>query len=206
MPERKGTPVKSICKDEFINDFEKRAMGIITLNFSRKHTTSEAMRPGARRVWTFSEGGLLPRENVATAASESSSHHASDIELSVHDEEGRTTTVKRSGSGKRQAPSSPVAAGPLSMPKKRPNPLDISNAEGVDDLNEEEFNLCSNLRILPAVYFHAKHTLIDNGRTRGFYKKSAAQKMLRIDVNKTGKLYDYFYSKGWLPQSADYQP
>lgn len=181
-------------------------MGIITLNFSRKHR--QQTPPGTRRMWTFSEGGLLPHEDGQTSNSAEMSQHrhaSSDIELLIHDEEGRVASDKKPNSNgqKRHTVSSPSIA---SSPKKRPNPLDISTAEGVDDLNEEEFNLCSNLRILPTVYFHAKHTLMDNARVRGFYKKSAAQKMLRIDVNKTGKLYDYFYSKGWLPQSADYQP
>ena len=83
---------------------------------------------------------------------------------------------------------------------KKSNPLDISDAQGVAELNPEEYELCTTLRILPTVYFHAQKTLIENARIRGFYKKSAAQKMLCIDVNKTGKLYDYFYSTGWLPQ------
>lgn len=90
----------------------------------------------------------------------------------------------------------------LKTPKK-PKPLDISHEEGVEQLNEEEYSLCTSIRVLPTVYFQAKRVLIQHAKTNGFYKKSGAQKLLRIDVNKIGKLYDYFYSKGWLPQGPD---
>ena len=72
--------------------------------------------------------------------------------------------------------------------------------ENVDDLNEEEFHICSVLRIFPAQYIKAKEVMLAEFKTRGFFKKSAAQKMLRMDVNKTGKLYDYFSEMGWLSQ------
>ncbi len=76
-------------------------------------------------------------------------------------------------------------------------PLDISTCDGIELLDAEEVELCSALRLLPEMYQHAKRTLIANYMENPF-KKSAAQKMLRIDVNKTGKLYDFFCSRGWI--------
>lgn len=81
------------------------------------------------------------------------------------------------------------------------SPLDITDAPGSSLLDDDEFELCSNLRLYPLQYFQSRDTLVTNYHTRGFYKKSAAQKMLRIDVNKTGKLYDYFVSRRWMPET-----
>ncbi|PJF18352.1 hypothetical protein PSACC_01841 [Paramicrosporidium saccamoebae] len=88
-----------------------------------------------------------------------------------------------------------------SGPSRAGMPLDITMAPGSSLLDESEFETCSTLRLYPLQYFQSRETLLKNYHQRGFYKKSAAQKMLHIDVNKTGKLYDYFVSRGWMPQT-----
>lgn len=89
-----------------------------------------------------------------------------------------------------------------SGPSRAGMPLDISAAPGASLLDDSEFEICSGLRLYPLQYFQARDTLVGNWHVRGFYKKSAAQKMLHIDVNKTGKLYDYFVSRNWMPVSS----
>jgi hypothetical protein len=86
-------------------------------------------------------------------------------------------------------------------PSRAGMPLDITAAPGASLLSPSDFEICSNLRLYPLQYFQSRDTLIRNFHARGFYKKSAAQKLLHIDVNKTGKLYDYFVSRGWMPVS-----
>ena len=79
-------------------------------------------------------------------------------------------------------------------------PMDISSCPGALLLTEDEFIACSLLRIRPALYFHARNTLLHNyHHSVGYFRKSAAQKMLRIDVNKTGKLYDFLVRQNWIP-------
>ena len=78
-------------------------------------------------------------------------------------------------------------------------PLDITAAPGASLLDDGEFEVCSTLRLYPIQYFQSRDILVGNYHKLGFFKKSAAQKMLHIDVNKTGKLYDYFVSRGWMP-------
>lgn len=87
-------------------------------------------------------------------------------------------------------------------PSRAGMPLDITQAPGASLLDRSEFEVCSVLRLYPLQYFQSRDTLIHNYHQRGFYKKSAAQKMLHIDVNKTGKLYDYFVGRGWMPNSG----
>lgn len=79
------------------------------------------------------------------------------------------------------------------------NPLNVSNMEMADQISREEVQICRYVRIPPKAYLNAKTILVEHGSKHGFFKKSAAQKLLHIDVNKTGKLYDYFTAMEWLP-------
>ena len=87
-------------------------------------------------------------------------------------------------------------------PSRAGMPLDITAAPGTSLLEPRDFEICSMLRLYPLQFFQSRETLLRNYHLRGFYKKSAAQKMLHIDVNKTGKLYDHFVDRGWMPISA----
>lgn len=106
---------------------------------------------------------------------------------------------------KRKSPGSMALLGTNRLSGFGGTPLDISGAPGASLLSEQEFELCSLLRLQPLQYFQSRDTLLRNYRERGFYRKSAAQKMLHIDVNKTGRLYDFFVKMAWMPEteSAD---
>ncbi|KND02719.1 uncharacterized protein SPPG_01802 [Spizellomyces punctatus DAOM BR117] len=65
-------------------------------------------------------------------------------------------------------------------------------------LTPEELHTCSTLRLLPETYLKIKETLLTAKAERGPFKKRDAQKWCRVDVNKTGKLYDWFVALGWL--------
>ncbi|OIR59086.1 MAG: uncharacterized protein A8A55_0147 [Amphiamblys sp. WSBS2006] len=75
---------------------------------------------------------------------------------------------------------------------KQGYPLDISRMQGVDTIDDEEYEVCSVLRLPPTKYREVSGILIEHGKN-GPYNKSRAQKLLSIDVNKTGQLFDYLY-------------
>ncbi|KAI8914887.1 Homeodomain-like protein [Powellomyces hirtus] len=78
-------------------------------------------------------------------------------------------------------------------------PLDIHpSSPGYDLLTREEVRTCCTLRLTPETYLRIKATLIAAREERGVFKKRDAQKWCRVDVNKTGKLYDWFVALGWL--------
>lgn len=79
-------------------------------------------------------------------------------------------------------------------------PINVSDQAFAQCLEVSEFELCCFLRITPIQYYHSRDTLVRNFYKQGFYKKSAAQKMLRIDVNKTGRIYDFCIENHWLPR------
>lgn len=83
--------------------------------------------------------------------------------------------------------------------KPVPNPLDISHAPDVELLSPEEQMLCSQLRILPKPYLAIKETLFrELLRNGGTLKKRTARELLKIDVNKTARIYEFFQSQKWI--------
>jgi transcriptional adapter 2-alpha len=83
--------------------------------------------------------------------------------------------------------------------RQAPLPLNITGADGHDLLTTSEADLCSKLRILPRAYLVIKETLLGEYQKRGcVLKKRQARGLVKIDVNKTSKVWDYFVSRGWL--------
>ena len=79
------------------------------------------------------------------------------------------------------------------------NPLDISRATDVELLSPEEQVLCSQLRILPKPYLTIKETLFrELLRSGGVLKKRTARELIKIDVNKTARIYEFFQAQRWI--------
>ncbi|KAF9387165.1 hypothetical protein CPB97_002893 [Podila verticillata] len=86
----------------------------------------------------------------------------------------------------------------------RGQPLSVVGKPGYDQLHPHEARIASTLRLSPAQYLSCKKTLIL--ASRQFYavkggkqfRKSDAQKLCRIDVNKTSQLWEVFARIGWL--------
>lgn len=88
--------------------------------------------------------------------------------------------------------------------RKPPAPLNLSNAASLDLLTNEEQVLCSQLRVLPKPYLLIKDTYIrENERRKGLLKRRDARKMMKIDVNKSGRIFDFLVSTGVLKLMYD---
>jgi hypothetical protein len=81
-------------------------------------------------------------------------------------------------------------------------PLNIAHLPHYKELHETEAKIVSILRLTPVQYLTGKHTLISAARRyvkRSLpFKKSDAQKLLRIDVNKASKLWEFFRRIQWI--------
>ncbi|CAG8514186.1 400_t:CDS:10, partial [Acaulospora colombiana] len=88
--------------------------------------------------------------------------------------------------------------------RKIPQALDLNDEEGVDLLSEAERKLCEGLRILPRSYLVIKETILKEwARTNGTLRKRQARDLIRIDVSKTARIYDFFIEMGWIRQLSD---
>ncbi|KAJ2327217.1 Transcriptional adapter ada2, partial [Coemansia sp. RSA 2681] len=83
-------------------------------------------------------------------------------------------------------------------PAAAPNPLDIEHADGVEMLAAGERDICARLRIFPRPYLVVKETLLAEYARTGMLKRRQARQLVKIDVNKTSKLYDFFVQNGWI--------
>ncbi|KAI8836529.1 hypothetical protein BJ741DRAFT_605828 [Chytriomyces cf. hyalinus JEL632] len=77
-------------------------------------------------------------------------------------------------------------------------PVTFANCAGIDLLADDEVEACNTLRVPPVDYLHVKHILLSARDKFETFTKRQAQKWYGIDVNKTGKIFDWFVSKKWL--------
>ncbi|CAG9796844.1 unnamed protein product [Diatraea saccharalis] len=77
-------------------------------------------------------------------------------------------------------------------------PLDIVDLPGFHLLSDSEKGLCSNLRLVPTNYIEIKEQLILENNKMGFLRLLDARRIVKIDVNKTRKIYDHLVSEGFL--------
>lgn len=88
--------------------------------------------------------------------------------------------------------------------RKPPTPLNLANAASLDLLTTEEQTLCSALRVLPKPYLLIKETYLrENERRKGLLKRRDARKMMKIDVNKSGRIFDFLVANGILKLMYD---
>lgn len=153
----------------------------------------------------------------ATAGTSSSSHAATIISIpreSLHHPAtatpATTTTTTAAAATVAVAATIPphVSTSPVMLQgaanggRKASTPLNISHAEGVELLSEKERHLCSILRLYPRLYLSIKDTLIREYLKYGGLKRAQARAAVKIDVNKTSKLYDFFVAAGWIRPPA----
>ncbi|XP_059049546.1 transcriptional adapter 2A [Achroia grisella] len=82
---------------------------------------------------------------------------------------------------------------------KRPTlPLEIIDMPGFQVLTDSEKMLCSNLRLIPKNYLEIKYQLVAENGKKGFLRLMDARKIVKIDVNKTRKIYDYLVTEGYI--------
>ncbi|XP_064620493.1 transcriptional adapter 2-alpha-like [Lineus longissimus] len=82
------------------------------------------------------------------------------------------------------------------LPRKTAPPLDIANLPGYDKLGEREKEVCSNIRLVPEAYMDFKRILVVECNKVGSLRLAQARNLIKIDVNKTRKLFDFLVDEG----------
>lgn len=86
------------------------------------------------------------------------------------------------------------SAGGSTHGRSRPAPaaLNLEGAEGLELLTDSEQQLCSMLRIMPHAYLAIKDKMVTECQRSNGLRKRQARELIKIDVNKTSRLWDYF--------------
>lgn len=147
----------------------------------------------------YRQNGISSLSEVAAFESHKSQkkgHHQSDI--FGHEKRASTSRHTRTASEDTYLIASPRISTPRITGRKASAPLDLKDADGVNLLSEAEYSLCCNLRLLPKPYLVIKEKILSEYARLGSLKKRQARELIKIDVNKTGKIYDFFLSAGLI--------
>ncbi|KIJ54664.1 hypothetical protein M422DRAFT_24568 [Sphaerobolus stellatus SS14] len=99
--------------------------------------------------------------------------------------------------GRRSRDPEPPKVG--SSSRKPATPLNLANAPSLHLLTPPEQTLCSQLRILPKSYLVIKETLVrEFTRRGGKLRRREARELVKIDVNKTSRVWDFLVQAGVL--------
>lgn len=83
-------------------------------------------------------------------------------------------------------------------------PLNLANSPSLHLLTPAEQTLCSQLRILPKPYLVVKETLVrEYARRGGKLRRREARDLVKIDVNKTSRIWDFLVQAGFLKITTD---
>ena len=82
--------------------------------------------------------------------------------------------------------------------RKVPPPLEIRGLPGSEKLTSMEKELCSNARVIPSSYFEYKRIFINEIKKLGSLRLAQARVLLKIDVNKTRKIYDFLADQRYI--------
>uniref|UniRef100_A0A6Q2X8F2 Transcriptional adapter n=1 Tax=Esox lucius TaxID=8010 RepID=A0A6Q2X8F2_ESOLU len=88
----------------------------------------------------------------------------------------------------------------LSIPTGRRSapPLNLTGLPGTEKLNDREKELCQVVRLVPGAYLEYKQALLNECRRQGGLRLAQARALIKIDVNKTRKIYDFLIKEGYI--------
>ncbi|KAF5308792.1 hypothetical protein FQR65_LT06025 [Abscondita terminalis] len=75
------------------------------------------------------------------------------------------------------------------------SPLEVLGLPGYEKLTSKEQDLCRSVRLVPLSYIEFRDILVNENRKVGYLKLQTARRLLKIDVNKTRRLYDFLVAE-----------
>ncbi|CAI2172925.1 164_t:CDS:10 [Funneliformis geosporum] len=173
---------------------EYRRMGILTENEATKYEVDKAQKEANQLAARPHNGQFM------STVSASSDRLAKIYAAKISSVSQQQQSPLSSPYGCKTIPSSSTRINN----RKIPAALDLNDAEGVHLLSEAERKLCENLRILPKSYLVIKETILKEwARSGGTLRRRQARDLIRIDVNKTARIYDFFIEMGWIRRISD---
>ncbi|XP_051014127.1 transcriptional adapter 2-alpha isoform X2 [Acomys russatus] len=80
-------------------------------------------------------------------------------------------------------------------------PLNLTGLPGTEKLNEKEKELCQVVRLVPGAYLEYKSALLNECNKQGGLRLAQARALIKIDVNKTRKIYDFLIREGYITKA-----
>ncbi|KAG8520190.1 Transcriptional adapter 2-alpha [Galemys pyrenaicus] len=96
------------------------------------------------------------------------------------------------------SPSIPMAS---NSGRRSAPPLNLTGLPGTEKLNEKEKELCQMVRLVPGAYLEYKSALLNECNKQGGLRLAQARALIKIDVNKTRKIYDFLIREGHITKA-----
>jgi len=174
-----------------------RRMGLTTAADIDKYEADVAKRNQAKANLTH----YHPSERLQLRAGS-----GRQLSADPRSERGKSHEREMTPSGKHGS-AAPSASGTGPPGRKMPAPLNLANSPSLHLLTPEEQTLCSQLRILPKPYLVIKETLVrEYARRGGKLRRREARDLVKIDVNKTSRVWDFLVQAGFLKVGAAEPP
>lgn len=158
----------------------------------------DAARARQRDTSTPTPMEETPTAQQATAASSASATTAANGKESKKDKDAKDKDGKVDKGKKGGNSDEPKT------PRKPPQPLNLAKAPSLNLLTPAEAQLCSALRILPQPFLLIKSTLIAEFIARGGrLTRRECRTLVKIDVNKLGKVWDFFNEMGYFDAARE---
>lgn len=81
--------------------------------------------------------------------------------------------------------------------------MTLSGLPNYEKLSKDEQELCSTIRVIPDAYLTYKKLLIAENQKMGYLRLADARRLIKIDVNKTRVMYDFFFDHGFVSKPFD---
>ncbi|KAK7481560.1 hypothetical protein BaRGS_00027209 [Batillaria attramentaria] len=91
---------------------------------------------------------------------------------------------------------------PLLVTRRVAPPLDIEGLPSCERLSSAEKELCQRVRLVPEAYLEFRTMLINECRKHDGLRLAQARTLIKIDVNKTRKLYDFLLQEGQIKKPS----
>ncbi|KAJ3754631.1 hypothetical protein EV360DRAFT_96489 [Lentinula raphanica] len=136
------------------------------------------------------------REAFAKAARQSSVTDQRRASLNLHGDDSRKSHDREA--------TPLVGSSSVPIVRRPAAPLNLANSPSLHLLTPGEQTLCSNLRILPKPYLVIKETLVrEYARRGGKLRRREARDLVKVDVNKTSRIWDFLVQAGFLKITPD---
>ncbi|KAJ1889869.1 Transcriptional adapter ada2 [Kickxella alabastrina] len=184
--------IKVFARMQTKEDFEAFSEGLLN-ELALRHRISQLQEWRRNGITTLDDGAQYEAEK-----SQRLSRRATTLRDSAHLLE-RLQKIASMRTVRDAGPADVHSLGSHKHPiRKSINPLDIEGADGIELLSESEKEVCARLRIFPRPYLVVKETLLTEYARTGQLKRRQARDLVKIDVNKTSRLYDFFVESGWI--------
>lgn len=178
---------------------EWRSNGITTLAGGEKYEREKAARQNALRLAGRGSDSLLA-SRLGHRKGDDSPLFSPTISLKNPILSGGINGAASAAAASRESTPKLVANGGGRKPAM---PLDLTDATDLHLLTPAEVHLCSQLRIMPRPYLWIKEQLVQEYMRLGSLKRREARQLIKIDVNKSSRIYDFMVSNGWIKNGAN---